>query len=367
VHQFVLSAALSSAMDVRGVGAIGAAPPGTVFYLIYIDDLVIISDTEEGANQVLEAAIEAYHAAGLHIKPSKVKRAAPSMEALGVVLDAARQSYYVKGEKLAVLIAATRQVCTAPGPVSVEIVRSLIGRWIWAALVRRPVLAVMNHVFRFCRLEKPRCHLWASVRQELLTLCALAPVLSGSTADWAEAAVATDASTWGYGVCATSVAPASLLPMTQCTETRGEAVRVHGAPPAADMGGERMVRAECVNQWAEEQEWVTVLSKAWRMPAHINVLEVIASTLGLRWVARQPRLCSKRFVFLSDSQVAVGALSKGRSSAFPLIGILRRFAGIALAADIHAAFAWVGTHFNPADAPSRGINPKPQSRSSGGV
>ena len=355
VHEQVFrSAAGPTVIDIRDAGAVGSPPPTAVVYrLVYIDDLILLGASPSAVNAALDAALEAYRRVGLQVKLSKVFRAASEMEALGVVINAKEHSYYVAGRKMAALVACTRELCQLDSPVLVSSVHSILGKWLWAALVRRPVLSVMHHVFRFTRLTSRRAHMWASVRRELLTLCALAPVMCGSTSDWSNIVGATDASSAGFGMCVTYVAPETVRAIANCTETRGEAVRVHGPAPPAEEGGARMVRDLQVDNWANAPHWVTTLAGAWRRPGHINELEVIASILGLRWLARQPKQCGSRVVFLSDSQVAVGALSKGRSSAIPLISLLRRFAGISLAADIQAAFAWVSTHCNPADGPSR--------------
>lgn len=355
VHIEVLGRAGGPAVvDLREAGAVDSPVPAAVVYrLVYIDDLILLGASPDAVNEALDAALAAYRAAGLQVKLSKVFRAADEMETLGVVFNAKKHSYYVSGKKMAALVACTRDLCALDSKVLVSAVRSVLGRWLWASLVRRPVLAIMHHVFRFTRLTTRRAHLWASVRQELLTLCALAPVMYGTTAEWAPVVGATDASSSGYGVCVTHVPLNVVREVANCTETRGEAVFVHGPAPPAEQGGARMVRDERVDSWTMAQHWVTTLAGAWRGRGHINELEVISSILGLRWLARQPKKCASRVVFLSDSQVAVGALSKGRSSAIPLISLLRRFAGISLAADIQAAFAWVSTHCNPADAPSR--------------
>ena len=55
-----------------------------------------------------------------------------------------------------------------------------------------------------------------------------------------------------------------------------------------------------------------------------------------------------------DSQVAVGAASKGTSSARKINKVLRKIAGLSLAYGIVLEYLWIATKFNPADAPSRG-------------
>ncbi|CAK0800076.1 unnamed protein product [Prorocentrum cordatum] len=65
------------------------------------------------------------------------------------------------------------------------------------------------------------------------------------------------------------------------------------------------------------------------------------------------------FVCGVDSRVCAGAFGKGRSSSFKLNGILRTVMPYLLSCRCHVALVWIGTHFNPADAPSR-FRPLPE-------
>merc|ERR1712194_324101 len=60
-------------------------------------------------------------------------------------------------------------------------------------------------------------------------------------------------------------------------------------------------------------------------------------------------------LFLSDSRVVVGAMSKGRSSSKQLNYELRRCCGVALRRGLTIDLVWIPTWGNPADAPSRGV------------
>ncbi|CAK0798347.1 unnamed protein product, partial [Prorocentrum cordatum] len=60
-----------------------------------------------------------------------------------------------------------------------------------------------------------------------------------------------------------------------------------------------------------------------------------------------------------DSRVCAGAFGKGRSSSFKLNGILRSIMPYLLSCRCHVALVWIGTHFEPAGAPSR-FRPLPE-------
>ena len=58
---------------------------------------------------------------------------------------------------------------------------------------------------------------------------------------------------------------------------------------------------------------------------------------------------------MTDSQVTLGALAKGRSKVRILNEICRRVAGLALAHRVRLHWRYVRTWRNHADAPSRGL------------
>ena len=101
--------------------------------------------------------------------------------------------------------------------------------------------------------------------------------------------------------------------------------------------------------------WKVAVVHEWHQTAHINVLEMYAECLGVDWVLRkgsptQPR----QVVFLQDSQVVVGAGTKGRSSSSALMRPLRRTAALLLAGNLWIDRLWIPSKANPSDGPSRG-------------
>jgi hypothetical protein len=71
-------------------------------------------------------------------------------------------------------------------------------------------------------------------------------------------------------------------------------------------------------------------------------------------MCRRKNVKGKRLLIISDSQVTVGCISKGRSSSIGLNKIVRRMAALGLAHKVKFYMRYIRTHRNPADGPSRG-------------
>jgi hypothetical protein len=111
------------------------------------------------------------------------------------------------------------------------------------------------------------------------------------------------------------------------------------------------------------REWRVALSGRWertcdpgacpQAPEHINCLEVRTAGYGIGWALRNFCRFDSRFVMLLDSSVALGALTKGRSSSFPVLRCVRRISALLLATGVRPLYRFVESEANPADLPSR--------------
>ena len=108
---------------------------------------------------------------------------------------------------------------------------------------------------------------------------------------------------------------------------------------------------------AEWWNWRRVTDGAWQHHDHINELELRSDFLALRWRLRVAANVGTRALQLMDSQVCLGALSKGRSPSPNLSTMMERIAGLSLGGVIVQLLGYVSTFFNPADAGSRRHGP----------
>jgi len=220
-------------------------------------------------------------------------------------------------------------------------------------LTARPALSIFSSVYKFIvAAEGKRFDLWRSVRCELETVVCLAPLFwIDLTSNWAPLLVATDASSAGQGLVYDDIAPSAAA----------EAVGISSSSSLAADGTDDAKLVECqlalpatsVTSLLSSRHWKVAVSRAWRFQAHINELELRALTTGVLWSLSRPSCLGRKLLFLCDSQVAVAAVSKGRSSSHPLLRRLRVIASALLASGSRLVVRWIATHINPADAPSR--------------
>ena len=104
--------------------------------------------------------------------------------------------------------------------------------------------------------------------------------------------------------------------------------------------------------------WTVACAYPWKRSEHINVLELRAILQCLEWRARSAAFHSCRFLHLSDSQICLAVLAKGRSSSRKINRLLRKVGALCVALNLYPLWAWIASRLNPADEPSRRYEPK---------
>jgi hypothetical protein len=200
-------------------------------------------------------------------------------------------------------------------------------------------LACFTAVYRFIQSAGRRTFtLWNSVARELWMVARLSPLFVGSFSTlWYPEVMATDASLSGQGIVS-STAPQPLVELAART-SGSVAVKT-----AVDLD----IDAQLLNR-----KWRTLIAARWSREEHINQLEISSISTALRRVLSTPLSIRRRLLILSDSQVAVGALTKGRSSSFKLLCRIRPVSALLLASGISLYLRWIPSDSNPADGPSR--------------
>ena len=102
-----------------------------------------------------------------------------------------------------------------------------------------------------------------------------------------------------------------------------------------------------ISRWKESSRWL------FHKEEHNNILEGRAGVGAAVMVSADPQAMRSRVLLISDSQVVIGVMSKGRSSVHALNHLARRVAAISFATGARFYWRYIRTHRNHADAPSR--------------
>lgn len=328
--------------------------PGSHAFVLsghYVDDAFWISAaarTEESriAHDRVRLRQEAYvsecQERGLAVNHSKTVLGSV-VPVLGLELDGEQGTYGLALVPLRDLVSRSLVFLSADS-VSLGALRSLLGHWLWALLVVRPTLSILNNVFHFVQRFSARppaftVRLWPSVRHELMAVCALAPMMfCNLRRSFFGKAFATDASSGGWGVCHADLSrhPAYVGHVADIDAVGVGLARDFVVPPVGSLS------------------WVVIQSDRFRFAEHINALELRAVyQCLLRQYVSDPSFAETTVLIYLDSLVAHACLVKGRSSSFGLLAVLRKIAVILLCADVRLLPVWVPSAQNPADAPSR--------------
>ena len=338
---------------------------------IVIDDFFLFSLNRELAQAALDRVLAAYRAAGFIVKQSKVvEPTSDPVKVIGFDIDGASSRVSLPADSSLSLLRATLSLLRRP-TVSGTLLSHLVGRWTWVMMLRRPTLAVLQHVYRYCNVARGRPFtLWPSVRRELVHLLHLLPLLEAQLDEpFFHRALASDASSLAAGVVSTALTPelhTTLWPLCstrhhalQQARLNNEAVRALLAEPSpldtAATAADRhsMGCFDSAYESVAAAPWRTIVSSAWRGAEHINVLELRAALLAAHHALSYPSSHHRRVYLLVDSTVAFFSMWKGRSSSPPLLLVLRKLAALSLAGSITLLPGWLPSAANPADAPSR--------------
>ena len=305
--------------------------------------------------EALEVLNQAYEDNGVMQALDKRERFAETFTAWGTTVEG-------RAGKAGVALNKRRQVArlvysvARRGSCSKVILQSLVGSLVHPFMHRRCLMSTLQEVYKFIGDMPLRgeCRLPAVVIDELLAgTLNIVFAFTDLRAEVSSTIAATDATNIRGGRCVATVPPQLARGLYRRGEQRGE----HGLLRWSDLEV-----AELPTRMTEPSPELDQLAAAlpWRAPrgfpfvsrAHINVQEARAVVAEVRdWI--EQGFNRGRMVILIDSRVCVGAISKGRSSSKYLNAELRQLCALSLCGAVQVRVCWIGTKFNPADAPSR--------------
>ena len=268
------------------------------------------------------------------------------------------------GAKAVRLVEALRALARS-SPVDVDLLRSVLGVWIWAALLRREMLSLPQVVFAFVdRFAGTFAEWWPSARREVYRMSDVVISLYADIgAPLTPTVFATDAmgsndfDHGGYGVVAARCAPDVALRCFEEGLAPGYTVcrldeHFDGLRrPERTIG--RTIPFTRVPPDIIAADWVPLLWGRWASSDHITLGEARTVVKLLDLLARDERCHRHRVLSLQDNRPVQGSFAKGRSTAAALNRICRQRASISAAAELQSLLPWVQSKLMPADYLSR--------------
>ncbi|CAE7669804.1 osm1 [Symbiodinium sp. CCMP2592] len=350
-------------------------PGGDLWEGVYLDDLLVTqkctmpyeipvdgtfippeAQVTDADMQQMQKAELAYLEAGLERAVHKAFRAQTLFKAWGAQVDGIRGTVGAPldvRQQLWVLLGKL----VSGGFASKEVLRKIVGYLAFAFQYRRELYSLMHHLYKYIdRMPQKR---WIPIPkhiQDELRSCALhLPFAKCSMRRRLQRQVcATDATPTTGGAVMADVPVELASELWRRTELRGQAVRLDrerdlqlDATVPEEPSKFGSVVAECVH-------WRIISGYTFRQTSHINLQEARALRRELIKLAADPSWRNSLVVCLNDSNVVVGAFTKGRSSSYRLNGILRGLVPHLVLANLGVGLIWIETSSNRADQPSRG-------------
>ena len=343
----------------------------------YVDDNNILGTDPIQLKYAYDKCIIAYADAGFPVKKSKcVLPTSDSVTMIGVSISSTGV-ISLPIDSIHNLMNATIYLLTI-GHCTGKLLASIIGSWTWGMLLRRFSLCIFRHVYRFisCAGDKEYI-LWPSVINELINIISIVPLLRADmSCMFFDKVIATDASTTGAGMSATSINDnifSSLFPftglhvhdlsstysistdtVTTITSSGITSVVTNLFQPHIQS---RTSSIDIVSSTLDAYNkisstfWYDVFSFPWSRSDHINKLELNTVHTAIRWVLSHPFSISVRLLLCIDNAASYYALRKGRST--KLLSTLRKIAALILVSGLSLSLLWVPSKINPADKASR--------------
>ena len=107
---------------------------------------------------------------------------------------------------------------------------------------------------------------------------------------------------------------------------------------------------------ADWWNWEPSFSVKWKLPEHINLLELRSILLGVKFHVSHLGSTSKRVFHLTDSYISLSIASKGRTGSRQVARVLRKLNAFLLAHGITLVLGHVESTRNPTDGASRQVD-----------
>ena len=336
---------------------------------LHVDDAVTIStgtSSDIHADRVMHFLAEGLEDAGF-IVPERVQ-AADVQKVVGYQPVARPARFKLPDHKWALLADALKELAV-PVWIDVEVLRAVLGVWVFAALLNRDLLSIPHAVYRMLDAHpNETIRWWPSARREVLAMSYAAPWLFyDAGAPLATTIFATDAmgnsevDAGGYGITVRDVSRAAIEQILEYGESQGRSVsRLSG-----DFTGlkfpERPIKASKpfsllpneIFQNEGKARWLPMAWGRWKTVDHITLGEARAVVRLARLLSVRPSAHRHFVISLQDNQPCAWSHAKGRSTSWPLNRLWRMKTSSLLVSAIRLFLPWVESAMMPADMLSR--------------
>lgn len=354
--------------------------------LPYCDNLTILGLDSGAVDAELENLMCVFRDRGFELH--EIEYASTLRDVLGFQVRGEVPEVRPVPAKLWRLVAAMRYASSRPTRSGRQ-VEKLLGHYTYMALSARPLLGVFRAAYSFIRdsyeiAQAP----WDSVRRELLIAAALLP-LARSRLDrgWSELAVASDASSSGWGWCTAPVSAELAsgegawqdrwryrrLPPSEWAPRRRSAQRFQRpcvltdplsvcvfeppseslCPRPSELDWQERVGFPEVGGWVEASSWDIRRAGRFKFEEPIGQKEFRTAVWAFEERLRDKECHGKRHLFLIDNLSVCLTIAKGRSVAFGALQLCRRYCALVLSCDAQICCRWIASERTPAVEPSR--------------
>ncbi len=347
---------------------------------VVIDDLVllerVLKGSEAGSSEAakrLGPIKDMYEKVGLPVNEKKEFVDATKGSFWGCEIDGVKGIMRPNSVRLWPVMLITVRIVVL-GLTTVGLLESLLGSWISIFMYRRRLLSLVSLCFEVVSGGLDKGHvvrLSSELRDELMSMVVCGPLsYVNFRARTAGTVRATDSSGWGAAAVHAEVPV--LIAREAFRHSLSKSTWTHLLPPLKawmKSHGQLDPSTELPDgdSYSTHPLWAVlarglVYVEGWRKPhakqMHINCTELAAF---LREESRLAAVSSSaRYLYGLDSQVALGALVKGRSASRALNTMLQRSLAHCIGSDLYAGLGFFPSSLNRADAPTRGaIPPQP--------
>ena len=332
---------------------------------VHVDDTVVISDNKPGslhADKLLDELVTGLQDVGFQV--TQQSRSGEVTKVVGYEVLQKPAEFRLPLRKM-ILLRVALMGLASQREVNIDILRSLVGMWIFGSLLRRELLSIPHAIFRFMEEHEGQSVVWgSSAREEAMAMGQLTALMychvGAPLLQWCFAtdAMGMNEVDWGgYGIVGTRIDAQEAMALLKHGEAPGRSIARLDGLQEPKYKGKAMIPTVPFTllppSLLKEDRWTEVSRGRWRYGDHITIGEARTVLLLVKRLASWGGLHDHTVFSLQDNQPTAGAMAKGRSPSFALNRVLRQKAGYCLAAQIRLFLPWVESAKQPADKSSR--------------